>query len=840
MNKTIFSKQRAYHTFLLFLCFSVFALNLHAQQYPFTTPNTINASINIQTSDTEIFNNKLIGYNIEGFNTQLEKDFIKKVDPVTIRFPHGVWANFYEWQDDTYQQDSYDNGTHQNSLNVYVQSIKGHIGGIASLNTDKKNSNGGQGYDMMWTYTVNFDDGASSVARAKKDIALGLEVKAIELGNEHFWKNQRANRTATPAMYLAAATEVSNALKAEFPDIELSIPLGWRRTQEDYNNEIIGDGNYFDAITLHKYLGADPDIPGESDSAYSSLLTAKLELEEDVNWVRDNFAPGKPIWLTEWGVSAGSQVHGGACLGLADVYMYMSEHQDIFERANWFSFNRILNAMVVVDDKRRPVYPLQKRGYLSTYEIIQDVFRDATMHTSTVTASAQLTTARGSVNAVNARATTKNGETKVIAVNLTDKPVTFELKFDNVVYNGQFNHEALIFEDLGVVAPVDYDSNQLQSIKQGTGAIILPPLSVSKISGISLAPLQAPTFVTPTDFATIEPGNNIEVEATVQNGYNTMNTLELFINGVSVRSTSTPPFTWGFDGQNDGLLENITPGTYELKLVLTDISGKTAETTMSVSSGVFPTQPYNGTIHTIPGTIQLEDYDIGGEGVAFSDSSVGNSGGAYRTATGEDVDITTGGTGFVTNALSGGEYTRYTVTIAETGEYEMLVHYRTNSDSSKPFEAAIKPRDLSSSTTLFTTETGSTTSGIRKVTDGSGAVTFGDYTSETFSLTKGVWILELKIPSGGAGPLYDYVTINNTQILSIPTPSISDQKLKVYPIPSTNGRFNLSVATPWKIYSLIGAEILQGDENLVDLSNFSKGIYILRTESGVIRKLLYN
>ncbi len=972
-RSTLFNQHSLINLFLL-VCMLLFFSKAIAQQYPFTTPNSITASLNVETTNTEPFNNKIIGYNIEGFDTQLQKDFIKLVNPVSIRFPHGVWANFYEWEDDTYQQDDYDNGSHQTVLNSYVASVKGHIDGIASLNSDKKAVNGGQGYDMMWTYSINFDDGASSVARAQNDIARGLEVKSIELGNEHFWKNQRANRTATTAQYLAAASEVSSALKAEFPDIQLSVPLGWRRSQANYNSEIIGDGNYFDAISIHRYMGADPDIPGESNTAYSEVLTAKLQLEEDVNWTRNTFAPGKPVWLTEWGVSAGSggeSVHAAACLGMADVYLYMAENQDIFERANWFSFNRIANAMVVVSPQRQPVYPLQKRPYLSTYEIIQDVFRDATMMAGTVTASADLTVSRGSVKAVNARATTKDGETKVIAVNLSDKPVAFELKFDNVVYNGGFSHEAYIFDDLGPVEPIDYFANQLQIIKQGPGSITLPPLSVSKISGIYLnstaqlisgvieaesfsastgvstttnnsityvndmqsgdwlaynvnilntdiydfefvyatestnaeigvmidnatvfdsfalpqtanstdfqssiklsvpltkglhvlrinvqnggvnldkvkvnflLPLQDPIFITPGSEDNILPGNDVEVEASIALDADDIASVDLFINNVLVRSISSAPFTWGFDGQNDVILENITEGDYELKLVLTDTGNRTAQTVINITSNDFPTRPYNNIIHTIPGVIQFEDYDTGGEGLAFSDTTPGNlnGDGVYRTGSGEDVDIDLGGTGFIMTGLVGNEYTRYTVDVTETGTYEMLINYRTLSNTSKPFEAFIRSRNLTSSTTLFKAPSGSTTTGIRRITDGSGATVFGDYKTETFSLTEGKWVLELKIPQGGAGPSYDYVTINKVDALSVKDLEKTNQNLKVYPVPSKDGLFNLSVSSKWNVYSLLGIQVKEGNGSLVDISKYPKGIYILKTEAGIIRKLLYN
>jgi hypothetical protein len=991
MNKIIRMKIKSFEILALMVC--VFFLNekLQAQGYPFNLPNTITASLNVETSSTETFNNKLIGYNMQGFDTQVQKDFINLIDPVTIRFPHGVWANFYEWETDGYQQDSYDNRDHQDALdNFFVCCETGDIGGIAALNTEKKNRTGGQGYDMMWTYSINFDDGASSVARAQKDIGLGLEVKAIELGNEHFWRGQRALRTETPEMYLAAASEVSSALKAEFPNIKLSLPLSWRKTHEGYNNTIKGDGNFFDAITVHKYLGADPDVPGESNNAYSALLTAKLELEEDVNWVR-NFAPEKPVWLTEWGVSAGSDVHGAACLGMADVFMFMSENQDVYERANWFIFNRVLNAMVVVGDNREPLYPLQKRGYLSTYEIIQDVFRDATMLNGTVSSSSQLTVSRGSVNAVNARATTNEfGEAKVVAVNLSDKPVTFDLKFDDAVYTRSFKHEALVFDNLGIVAPVDYFSDPLQLIKEGTGTITLPPLSVSKISGIYfdesihliagtieaesykaggegvgysdtttdntlssgidtdgvdvgvdnaityvgdtqngewlkydinvletsdydfefiyaaqnsgalvsieiddvvlfdnfslpqtgtasdfqsvtklntiltkglhelkinvqsggfnldkinvivVTPIEAPTFITPNDIDNIEPGNDIEVEASTTLNAQNIISMALYINDALVRSITTAPFTWGYDGQNDTLLENIASGTYTLKLVLTDDRNRTAETSIIVTSNIYSTQPYIGTPHSVPGTIQLEDYDLGGQGFAFSDTDVGNAGGVYRTETGDDVDISVGGTGFVLNDLRPNEFTRYTINVTEAGTYEMLVNYRTFATTSKSLATYLLPKDLSTSTELFYDRGGSTTSGLIRSENESGSVVFLDYKSVEFNLNTGVSVLEFRIPQGGNGPSYDYITLNRIGALSIDDITSASKKLKVYPVPSKDGKFNLSKPSKWEVYSLLGAKIAEGNGNFIDISNVSKGMYLLKTDSGITKKLLYN
>ena len=60
-------------------------------------------------------------------------------------------------------------------------------------------------------------------------------------------------------------------------------------------------------------------------------------------------------------------------------------------------------------------------------------------------------------------------------------------------------------------------------------------------------------------------------------------------------------------------------------------------------------QPFGGTPRAIPGTIQAEDYDTGGEGVAFHDTTAGNSGAQYRTDA-VDIEATTDGGGGTTSA----------------------------------------------------------------------------------------------------------------------------------------------------------------------------------------------
>ena len=74
-----------------------------------------------------------------------------------------------------------------------------------------------------------------------------------------------------------------------------------------------------------------------------------------------------------------------------------------------------------------------------------------------------------------------------------------------------------------------------------------------------------------------------------------------------------------------------------------------------------PQQPFGGAEAAVPGRIQAENYDIGGEGVAYYNTTVGNSGGVYRT---DDIGIeatTDIGGGYDVGWLNNGEWLEYTV-----------------------------------------------------------------------------------------------------------------------------------------------------------------------------------
>lgn len=78
--------------------------------------------------------------------------------------------------------------------------------------------------------------------------------------------------------------------------------------------------------------------------------------------------------------------------------------------------------------------------------------------------------------------------------------------------------------------------------------------------------------------------------------------------------------------------------------------------------------PYSEHASLIPGIIEVEDYDRGGQGKAYSDSEVMNNGNAYRKDEGVDVEMNSPGN-YNVGWTNGGEWLEYTVNVAENSIY---------------------------------------------------------------------------------------------------------------------------------------------------------------------------
>ena len=116
-----------------------------------------------------------------------------------------------------------------------------------------------------------------------------------------------------------------------------------------------------------------------------------------------------------------------------------------------------------------------------------------------------------------------------------------------------------------------------------------------------------------------------------------------------------------------------------------------------------PTTPFGGTPVPLPGRLQAVNFDVGAQGVAYQDSSVGNAGNLYRTT---DVDI-----GPTTDPNSGGyylgwtrqgEWLKYTVTVTQTRNYTLNVRV-ANVGSGAQFRVEVDGVDRTGSVSVPST-----------------------------------------------------------------------------------------------------------------------------------------
>ena len=87
-------------------------------------------------------------------------------------------------------------------------------------------------------------------------------------------------------------------------------------------------------------------------------------------------------------------------------------------------------------------------------------------------------------------------------------------------------------------------------------------------------------------------------------------------------------------------------------------------------STVVEQKPYKDAF-SVPGTVEAENYDVGGNGTAYNDTDDDNQGDAkYRTD--EGVDIVKGGTGNAVGYTTSSEWLEYTIDVKKTSKYDVL------------------------------------------------------------------------------------------------------------------------------------------------------------------------
>lgn len=176
-----------------------------------------------------------------------------------------------------------------------------------------------------------------------------------------------------------------------------------------------------------------------------------------------------------------------------------------------------------------------------------------------------------------------------------------------------------------------YAEKMLEILKKNGGATAQKTVSVE-------------AFVNKAD----DPG---EVEIFVNNDIENVRSVDIYADGNKVAS-DVKSYVW----------ENVSEGKHSVWAVAYDNNNK-EYTSQKQEVNIFMTQsPFNGVPFKIPGKIEAEEFDLGGEGNAYHDNDEQNRNGTTRN---EGVDMNAIAVGYTQT----GEWLEYTVDVEVEDEY---------------------------------------------------------------------------------------------------------------------------------------------------------------------------
>jgi len=115
---------------------------------------------------------------------------------------------------------------------------------------------------------------------------------------------------------------------------------------------------------------------------------------------------------------------------------------------------------------------------------------------------------------------------------------------------------------------------------------------------------------------------------------------------------------------------SVSSGVFSVTLKATNTDGTAVKKLTLTLSKATTQQPYHGIPFVIPGKIEAEEFDLGGEGIAYADTEAANQGGSFRTGEGVDLEVCSDGT-YDVGYINTGEWIKYSVNVTQSGTYTL-------------------------------------------------------------------------------------------------------------------------------------------------------------------------
>lgn len=297
-------------------------------------------------------------------------------------------------------------------------------------------------------------------------------------------------------------------------------------------------------------------------------------------------------------------------------------------------------------------------------------------------------------------------------------------------------------------------------------------------------------------------GDEVTITATAESKKGKITHIEIFADNERIVDKWVAPYVWTFTPEKAG---KVT-----IKIVAHDDNdaSSTESTTLTVWE---PQRPYNQVAAAIPGKIEAEEFDFGGEGNAYHDNDEQNRNGGNRN---EGVDMNNTAIGYTQK----GEWIEYTVNVEKGGIYDINARVASGSDGSA-FKLYLNDKAIT---------------GDMKVPNTGDWSVFTTVTEEGVKLEKGEQVLKLEITGDWVDMDYMEFTLTESG-----TEIVKSDAITIYPNPAdkhiwVNGVENAEL----KLIDATGRIITTSPTTDLDIPENCKGIYSLQiiTANNVIVK----
>ena len=231
--------------------------------------------------------------------------------------------------------------------------------------------------------------------------------------------------------------------------------------------------------------------------------------------------------------------------------------------------------------------------------------------------------------------------------------------------------------------------------------------------------------------------------------------------------------------------------------------------------------PYSGTPKLIPGKVEAEEYDLGGEGVAYHEVNAARESAntTFRPADGVDIEDCSEGT--------------FDIGYTQPTEW---MNYTVKSNNTSSFKVTLRAANGATTTTKCHIEIdGVNVSGNLDVAPTGGWQNWANFPTTAFNVSAGQHVLKLVTDANGAN--YNYIQVDLATTTDIADAGLTKTVISVYPNPSTDGIFNLSqIVKTANVYTLQGS-LLKSAENtsFLDLQSIAPGVYVLDAEGTFVK-----